>query len=208
MASGSAATVSLTARVRATGALINTATKTAENEPDPNAGNDSSSATVNGQAPDLTIVKSHIDPFVRGTTNTYQLVVSNIGSAATSGTVTVADTLPAGLMPSTATGTGWGCGAVAQTATCTRSDALASTASYPAITITVTVLQTAPVSVTNTATVSGGNAVNPANDTASDPTNIASLGAIALPKTANSSNWVAGSHLTFTFPPPNHPPPP
>jgi LPXTG-site transpeptidase (sortase) family protein len=81
--------------------------------------------------------------------------------------------------------------------TCTRADALAGGSSYPAITITVTVLQTAANSVTNQATVSGGGESNTANDTALDPTNIISLP--GLPNTAgelvgpdaNSNTWLA-----------------
>ena len=199
IANGASVTLTLTARVTTTGPLTNTATKIAENETDPNAANNSASVTITGQAPDLTISKSHTDPFVRGTTNTYQLVVSNIGPVPTSGTVTVADTLPAGLTPTIASGTGWVCGIAAQTVTCTRNDALASTASYPTITITVTVLQTAPASVTNTATVSGGNEVNTANDTASDPTNIASVADIGVSKSANGATFVVGSNVTFTI---------
>ena len=56
--------------------------------------------------------------------------------------------------------------------TATRSDALAAGASYPALTLTVSVASNAPASVTNTATVSGGGEINTANDTASDPTTI------------------------------------
>ena len=199
IASGNSVTLSLTATVTATGALVNTAAKTAENEADPNSANDSASTTVNGQAPDLTIAKSHTDPFVRGTTNTYQLAVTNIGPAATSGTVTVTDTFPAGLTPSSPTGTGWACGVAAQTVTCTRNDALAASASYPAITVTVTVLQTAAASVTNSATVSGGNEVNIANDTATDPTNITSVADIGVTKSANAGSFVIGSAVTFTI---------
>jgi uncharacterized repeat protein (TIGR01451 family) len=199
MASGATVTLTLTATVTTTGALSNTATKTAENEADPNAANDASTATVNGQAPDLTIIKSHTDPFVQGTTDTYQVVVTNLGPASTSGTVTVADTLPAGLTPSNATGTGWGCSVAAQTVTCTRNDALSSTASYPTITITVTVLQTAPASVINTATVSGGNELNISNDAANDPTTIAALANIGLAKTASSGTVTVGSNVTFTI---------
>src|SRR5207249_4227724 len=149
LASAASATLTLTATVTTTGAITNTATKTAENEADPNAGNDSASATVSGQAPDLTILKSHVDPFVRGTNDSYSLVVSNIGPVSTSGAVTVTDTLPAGLTPSSASGTGWTCAIVAQVVTCTRSDALAPAGSYPAITITVAVQQSAAGSVTN-----------------------------------------------------------
>src|SRR5205814_8306175 len=81
LASAASATLTLTATVTTTGAITNTATKTAENEADPNAGNDSASATVSGQAPDLTILKSHIKPDERRAGDTYSIVVSNLGSA-------------------------------------------------------------------------------------------------------------------------------
>src|SRR5437764_6160314 len=88
VASGDSETLTITATVLTTGQRTNTATKTAENETDPNAGNNSASATVNGQAPDLTILKSHVDPFVRGTNDSYTLVVSNGGTIPTGGAVT------------------------------------------------------------------------------------------------------------------------
>src|SRR5262249_32875061 len=86
-------------------------------------------------------------------------------------TVTVTDTLPAGLTGQTASGTGWTCSIpVAGTpVTCTRSDALASNLAYPSITLTVNVAANAPLGpAVNTATVSGGGDVNPLNDTAND----------------------------------------
>src|SRR3982074_1401076 len=54
IASGASATLTLVATVTTPGAHINTARKTAENETDPNLTNDSASATVDGNAPDLT----------------------------------------------------------------------------------------------------------------------------------------------------------
>ncbi|SPE29770.1 hypothetical protein SBA6_1160006 [Candidatus Sulfopaludibacter sp. SbA6] len=69
-------------------------------------------------------------------------------------------------------GTGWTCptGTLTSPVTCTRSDPLAAAASYPSITLTVSVAANAAASVTNTVTVSGGGEVNTANDTASDVT--------------------------------------
>src|SRR5437868_15420211 len=148
IASGASVTLALTATVTATGSLTNTATKTAENETDLVAANNSASVTITGQAADLTIAKSHVGSFVRGSTGSYSLTVSNIGAAASSGLVTVSDTLPAGLTPSTASGTGWTCGVAGQTVTCTRSDALAASASYPVITIAVAVGQAATTPLT------------------------------------------------------------
>jgi LPXTG-site transpeptidase (sortase) family protein len=134
--------------------------------------------------PDMTIAKSHADPFVRGsTTATYTLTATNSGGGASTGTVTVTDTLPAGLTPTAIAGSGWTCPApVGQTVSCTRADAIAAGASYPPIRVTVTILLTAPSTVTNVATVSGGGESNSANDTASDPSNIISLA--GLPNTS------------------------
>jgi LPXTG-site transpeptidase (sortase) family protein len=139
---------------------------------------------------DMTITKSHTDPFVRGSTaSVYTLIATNIGGAATVGAVTVTDALPAGLTPTSVAGTGWTCPApVGQTVSCARADALAGGASYPPVTVTVNVLQSAPSSVINTATVSGGGETNTSNNTAVDPTNI-----ISLPGLPNTSSFpIAG----------------
>ncbi|HSS60120.1 MAG TPA: sortase [Candidatus Limnocylindrales bacterium] len=155
---------------------------------------------VTVHAPDLTIAKSHVDPFTRGTSATYSLTVTNSGNVTTSGLVTVTDTLPAGLTPTAASGIGWTCPApVGQTVACTRLDALASGVSYPAITVTVTVLQGAPSSVTNQATVGGGSETNTTNDTASNPTNIVSSADIAIAKSVGNATPNQGTNVTFTI---------
>jgi LPXTG-site transpeptidase (sortase) family protein len=155
---------------------------------------------VTVHAPDLTIAKTHVDPFTRGTTATYTLTATNSGNVPTSGTVTVTDTLPAGLTPTGAAGTGWTCPApVGQTITCTRADALAGGASYPALTVTVTVLQGAANSVTNQAAVSGGSQTNTTNDTTTNPTNIVSSADIAVTKTVSNATPNQGTPVTFTI---------
>ena len=155
---------------------------------------------VTVHAPDLTITKSHVDPFTRGTTATYTVTATNSGNVPTSGTVTVTDTLPAGLTPTGAAGAGWTCPApVGQTVTCTRSDVLAGATSYPPITVTVTVLQGAASPVTNTANVSGGSETNTTNDTASNLTNIVSSADIAVTKTVNNVTPNVGANVTFTL---------
>ena len=154
---------------------------------------------VTVHAPDLTIAKSHVDPFTRGTSGTYTVTAANSGNVPTSGTVTVTDTLPAGLTPTGAAGAGWTCPApVGQVVTCTRADVLAG-GSYPPITVTVTVLQGAASPVTNTASVSGGSETNTTNDTASDPTNIVSSADIAVAKTVDNATPNQGSNVTFTI---------
>ncbi|MGA2069016.1 MAG: SdrD B-like domain-containing protein, partial [Thermoguttaceae bacterium] len=133
-----------------------------------NAANDTASdPTTIVQVPDLTVTKTHAGNFTQGdTADTYTITVSNVGGAPTSGAVSLADTLPTGLTATALSGTGWTVELSALTAT--RSDALAGGASYPPLTLTVSVAGNAPASVTNTVTVSGGGEVNTANDTASD----------------------------------------
>jgi uncharacterized repeat protein (TIGR01451 family) len=118
--------------------------------------------------PDLAIAKTHAAPFVKGQTGTYTVLVSNLGPGPTSGTVTVADTLPAGLTATAIGGPGWTCSL--DTFTCMRVDVLAAGASYPPITVTVGIAPTAPDSLDNTATVVGGGDVSPANNSVTDPT--------------------------------------
>src|SRR6185437_7308667 len=125
---------------------------------DPNAANDSATDTDGVTAapvPDLVIAKSHSGNFTQGEAGaTYAITASNVGTGPTVGTVTVSDTLPAGLTATAIAGTGWTC--TLATLTCTRGDALAPAASYPAITLSVNVDAAAPASLTNTAAVSGG----------------------------------------------------
>jgi len=126
----------------------------------------------------LIIAKSHSGDFAQGAIGAqYTITVSNSGVAPTSGTVTVVDTLPAGLTPTGATGTGWTCGIALQVVTCTSIDVVGAPGTYPAITLTVNVANNAPPSVINTATVSGGGEIDTANDTATDPTTVTAISA-------------------------------
>lgn len=159
--------------------------------------------------PDLTITKSHVGSFTRGQTDaTYTLTAQNIGTGATSGVVTVTDTLPPapflGTAPLSATaisGTGWTCNL--GTLTCTRSDALAVGASYPPITLTVDVANpfVGASSATNTAAISGGGQTNTNNDSDSDLTTLVANSAdliIAKTHTANFTPGQVGATYTLT----------
>lgn len=143
--------------------------------------------------PDLSITKSHTGTFSQGQAAAdYRLVVANTGAGPTVGTVTVTDTLPAGLTATAVSGTGWSC--TLATLVCTRADSLAPGDSFPTITVTVSVAANAAASVTNQATVSGGGDTNAANNTASDPTTITPFSAAAdltLAKT-HPGNFVQG----------------
>ncbi|MBU7315157.1 putative Ig domain-containing protein [Paenibacillus oleatilyticus] len=153
--------------------------------------------TVTGP-PDLSISKTHTGDFTQGQTGAvYTIAVENGGGGDTSGTVTVKDTLPAGLTAAQLGGTGWTCDT--GTLVCTRTDALAAGASYPDITLKVNVVANAPASVTNTAEVSGGGDANAANNTASDPTNIIQLPDLTIEKshTGNFKQGQTGAAYTI-----------
>jgi 6-phosphogluconolactonase len=108
------------------------------------------------ELPVLTVSSSHIANFYQGEMGaTYSIVVSNTGSASTSGMVTVTETVPDGLTLVSLSGSGWTCSG---NATCTRSDPLAAGASYLAIIATVNVANNAAESVTNQVGVAGGGA--------------------------------------------------
>ena len=119
--------------------------------------------------PDLSPVTFHGSNFIQGQSDTYFIVVNNLGPVATSGTVTVADTLPAGLTASAMSGPGWSC-TLGPPPTCNRSDALNGSSAYPIISLTVDVAANASSPVTNTVNVSGGGETNTANNSASDST--------------------------------------
>ena len=97
-----------------------------------------------GNVPDLSISKTNSNTFNQGDIgDTYSIIVTNSGSGATAGTVTVTDVVPAGLTPTGLSGTGWATNISGQTVTATRSDTLAASISYATLTLTVNVAGTA-----------------------------------------------------------------
>jgi len=166
-----------------------------------NVGNPSNQATANVVAagvPDLTIAKSHVGSFAQGQAGaTYTLTATNGGTGPTVGAVTVTDALPAGLTATGFAGPGWSC--TVSPLICNRSDVLAAAASYPAITLTVTVSPTAPASVTNSASIAGGGETNTANDGVNDVTTITPPSAtIALVQhTSKDAGSTTSSTLAF-----------
>ena len=163
-----------------------------------NTTNDTASdLTAVGPTPDMTISKSHTGNFTQGQVGaTYTISVSNIGGSTSTGLVTVTDTLPTGLTATAMTGAGWSC--TVGTLTCTRSDGLAVSASYPAITVTVNVAQNSPFSLTNTAVVSGGGEANTSNDTATDPTTVNGVPDVTIQK-SHSGGFTQGQPGAYTL---------
>src|ERR1019366_1138366 len=195
LANGANATLSITATVTGTTLVTNTATKTAETETDPVAGNNSASATVIGQAADIAMTKtvSSATPNV-GDNVTFTVTATNNGPSNATG-VQVTDLLPAGLtfvsaLPSGATtynsGTGlWNIGALSNGANATLS-------------IFATVTGTG--AVTNTATRTAGNQPDPTagNNTAS-ATVTGQAADIAVTKAVSNPTPDFGNNVIFTI---------
>jgi uncharacterized repeat protein (TIGR01451 family) len=127
-----------------------------------NASSNSVSIYLGVLTPILNVSSTHIGNFNLGATGTYTLMVTNLGPGVTSGTVTLADTLPFGLTVSSMSGVGWVCNSA--TVSCTRSDALQVAASYAPVTLVVNVAANAASPVVNVVSVSGGGAVGPSGD--------------------------------------------
>ncbi len=150
-------------------------------------------------SPDLKVTKTHVGNFTRGSSASYTISVSNVSTlGATSGVVTMNDTLPIGLTPTGASGTGWSCSISGQTVSCVRADSLPVASSYASITLNATVLQSAPATVTNTATIAGGNDANLLNNVATDVALVVSSADLAVSDAASPNPVAAGSNITYT----------
>jgi uncharacterized repeat protein (TIGR01451 family) len=150
-------------------------------------------------APDMTLGKSHVGNFTRGLSASYTIPVSNVSPyGASSGVVVMNDTLPLGITPTGAAGTGWACSVSGQTVSCTRSDALTALGTYPSITLSAIVSQSAPATLTNIATVAGGSEANLLNDTATDIANVVSTADLSVADSASPNPVAAGSNITYT----------
>ncbi|MFN0170922.1 MAG: hypothetical protein ACKV22_31280 [Bryobacteraceae bacterium] len=114
--------------------------------------------TAPTSGPALSIAMTHTGNFAQGQQNArHSVIVSNAtGAAATSGTVTVTETVPSGLALVSMAGAGWACSAN----TCSRNDAIAGGSSYPAITVTVNVAANATSPQLNVVTLTGGGSAS------------------------------------------------
>ncbi|MFN8666215.1 MAG: hypothetical protein U0164_03335 [Gemmatimonadaceae bacterium] len=200
MAPGASVSIALTVTVGAAAAPSVTNTASVATAGDANAANDTASDPLAVVAPDLTIAKAAGGAFVVGSNATYTLDVSNVGTGSTTGAITVADGIPAGLTFVSASGTGWSCSFAAGTVSCTTPGPVAAGASLPTITLTVTVGSGAQPSVVNTATVTTPNDINPGNNSASVTTPVGAAPVLDLSITkSHSGTFIAGSSGTYAL---------
>ena len=152
------------------------------------ASNSAIDSTTITAIPQLSVAKTHAGSLFFGQQGmNYTVTVSNAAvAAATTGTVTVTDTIGQGMTFVAMSGAGWSC----STNTCTRSDALNPGASYPAITVTVNLTNVSPA--TNAVTVSGGGSAS-ANATDSSPVSSPSVSIVCSPSTLSFTYTIAGA---------------
>ena len=160
-ASYPALSVSVNVAANATSPQVNQASVSGGGMSGSASANDST--TVIGGT-DLAIATSHGTNLGAGSNNTFTLGVSNVGSASTTGPITVTDTLDPQLTFVSATAAGWNCGAAGQLVTCTNPGPISAGAPATAIPLVVAVAASASGTISNTATVATAGDSNPANN--------------------------------------------
>lgn len=167
---GSHATLVITARATTSGAVTNTATILAVDQPDTNPANNSSSTGTEILGPDLSAtvesVNGHFDEI--GSTVDFLIRVTNTSAAPTSGPVTVTLTLPDAYMPVDMGQVGWDCSFAGQTAFCVSTQVIPAGGGVVAG-FWAKVLQPPPPGTYVVASVTGSGEANATNNVVTIP---------------------------------------
>ena len=183
-----------------TGGIISNTASVTSITPEANPGDESTTEETTVMAvADLSITKADtIDPVMAGTNLGYAIVVSNTGPSNDPATVTVTDTLPAGVSFVSAGGPGWTCGSGGGIVTCTRPGLAIFEAI--AIDLVVAVDPTTRGILTNTATVSSPTTdPNPGNDQTSATTTVTAETDLSLFKNDSADPLPPGDPLVYTL---------
>jgi large repetitive protein len=200
LAPGGTVTVTITGSVSAAataGTSINTASVNATSA-DPVAGNNSSSATGNlTSAADLSLTKTGTpDPVIAGNAVSYQLSVHNAGPSNATGAV-VTDTVPAGMVPTSATWPSGTCSIVGRSVSCPVG-AVANGATV-VVTINATVSSAMPAGpASNTASVTSSTPDSaPSNSSDTFVSTVNRSANLVASKSVSSPTVVAGNTVTY-----------
>lgn len=163
---------------------------------------DSPVAEVTVHRPDAAITKTvGSGGIVDGQIGQYTLTVKNEGHAATDGTTTVTDTIPAEITsPSVTSATGWSCGIVTQVLTCTSSSAVNPSSSFSPIVVQGMVANAfaPPHVITNTATVSTPLDDNPVNDSSTVSTSNSGFSTMTVAISSDKASVLPGDPVKLT----------
>lgn len=133
--------------------------------------------TVAVPLPDVAVTKVGTDPpFVTGETEEYVIGVSNVGSLATTGPVTVTDVLPTGMTYTGFTGAGWSCSEGLGVVTCEHAGSIPIGAAADDLHLQVVAGEDAVGFPSNTATASTADDPNASNDSATDVVQVVRAG--------------------------------
>ncbi len=188
----STATVTVTATVTATATptITNTPVDTATSTPTPvdTATNTPTITSTPTQTPTATavgtamlgIAKDRSEPLFVGRPVTYEITVSNEGTAATAGPILMTDPLPVGLTLISVSGPGWDCSASSppSTVSCTYNAAIPPMSAAPVITLKAQVTAAERTPITNQARAMGGAGGSTTDDNSG--TAISTAGAPAI----------------------------
>jgi sugar lactone lactonase YvrE len=149
--------------------------------------------TVVPPFPDIAVDSSHSGSFGVGFNGLFTVGVRNVGSAPTTGALTLKDNLPTGLTYISGVGTGWSCSALGQAVTCSNPEPLNAGAST-SVALAVSVGTNAAPTVTHAPSLEADGDLISSNDSASDVTTV-----VALPSPHfqfNPNAVVAGKQAT------------
>ena len=200
----SAPTITVIATALKTGTVTNTGVVGTPDDAD-TSNNTSTASTVVAAAPqpDVTIKKSATPSVIVGDPITYHLTVTNDSNIDTDKTLTVTDSLPAGVdFKSISAGNGWNCNN-SSPIHCTYAGVLDSGKSAPVITVVGTALAGAVPSVTNVADVTNPDDSN-LNNNEDDATTVVDVTApvLSLSKSAvpaDGSTVERGDRIDYTL---------
>jgi len=128
--------------------------------------------TVVPPFPDLSITSTHTGNLGVGSSAAYTVGVTNVGGAASTGPMTMTDTLPFGWTFVSGIGNGWSCSGSGRIVTCTNPQVLAASESTT-LTLTVAVGSNSASGVIHTPKVATAGDMIASNNTASDATTVA-----------------------------------
>ncbi|MBO9663638.1 MAG: DUF11 domain-containing protein, partial [Dokdonella sp.] len=193
LANGANATLTLTATVTQSGAIVNTATRTGGDQLDPDSSNNAGSASINGGLSADIQVNKTVDTLTPnlGSNVSFTITVRNAGPSPATG-VNVTDLLPAGLAFVSATPS---LGSYDDISGLWTVGDLAADAEE---TLTIVATVTQPGEITNTAT---GAANEPDPNTANNQSGVTPNGQAAdlqVVKTVDDANPLLGQNVTFT----------